>query len=61
MSTKSDNKVFAQIARKQQVSGCKVMEWRFKRKQVQAFRYSMEDAPVQYVTSINLGADYIHA
>ena len=44
VSTQNDEKVFARIARKQRERGCEIKQWTFERKQVEAFRYRMEDA-----------------
>ncbi|KIJ55621.1 hypothetical protein M422DRAFT_220387 [Sphaerobolus stellatus SS14] len=43
-STKKDEKVFARIVKKQKENGCEIKEWIFEKKQVEAFRYRMEDA-----------------
>lgn len=43
-STEHDETVFARIEREQAARGSKVKEYRFDMKQVEAFRYRMEDA-----------------
>lgn len=43
-STKKDEKVFARIVRKQKEKGYEIKEWAFDQRQVEAFRYRMEDA-----------------
>lgn len=43
-STKKDEKIFARISRKQKEKGHEIKEWAFDQKQVEAFRYRMEDA-----------------
>ena len=43
-STKNDETVFARIEREQAARGSKVKEYQFDMKQVEAFRYRMEDA-----------------
>ena len=43
-STKYDETVFARIEREQAARGSKVREYQFDMKQVEAFRYRMEDA-----------------
>ena len=43
-STKNDEAVFAQIEKEQAAKGSKVKEYQFDMKQVEAFRYRMEDA-----------------
>ena len=43
-NTKNDETVFARIEKEQAARGSKVKEYRFDMKQVEAFRYRMEDA-----------------
>ncbi|GJJ11443.1 hypothetical protein Clacol_005676 [Clathrus columnatus] len=43
-TTKKDEKVFARIVKKQKQKGHEIKEWAFDQKQVEAFRYRMEDA-----------------
>lgn len=43
-STKTDEKVFARIETEQAARGSKLKEYKFDMKQVEAFRYRMEDA-----------------
>ena len=43
-STKKDEKVFARIEAEQAARGSKIKEYKFDMKQVEAFRYRMEDA-----------------
>jgi len=43
-SAKNDGAVFAQIEKEQAAKGSKVKEYQFDMKQVEAFRYRMEDA-----------------
>ena len=43
-STKKDEKVFARIEAEQAARGSKIKEYKFDLKQVEAFRYRMEDA-----------------
>ena len=43
-STKKDEKVFARIEAEQAARGSKIREYKFDMKQVEAFRYRMEDA-----------------
>ncbi|KAK7687638.1 hypothetical protein QCA50_008853 [Cerrena zonata] len=43
-STKKDEKVFARIEKEQAARGSKIKEYQFDMKQVEAFRYRMEDA-----------------
>jgi ATP-dependent RNA helicase DDX56/DBP9 len=43
-STKNDEVVFAKIEQEQAARGSKIQEYRFDMKQVEAFRYRMEDA-----------------
>ena len=43
-STKHDETVFGRIEREQAARGSKVKEYQFDMKQVEAFRYRMEDA-----------------
>lgn len=43
-STKHDEKVFARIEKEQAARGSKIKEYKFDMKQVEAFRYRMEDA-----------------
>lgn len=43
-STKKDEKVFAKIEAEQAGRGSKLKEYKFDMKQVEAFRYRMEDA-----------------
>lgn len=43
-SAKNDEVVFAQIEKEQAAKGSKVKEYQFDMKQVEAFRYRMEDA-----------------
>lgn len=43
-STKEDDKIFARIEKEQAARGSKIKEYKFDMKQVEAFRYRMEDA-----------------
>lgn len=43
-STKEDEKVFARIEKEQAARGSKLQDYVFDMKQVEAFRYRMEDA-----------------
>ena len=43
-STKKDEKVFERIEKEQGARGSKIKEYKFDMKQVEAFRYRMEDA-----------------
>lgn len=43
-STKRDEKVFSKIETEQAARGSKIKEYQFDMKQVEAFRYRMEDA-----------------
>lgn len=43
-STKKDEKVFARIETEQAARGSKIQEYKFDMKQVEAFRYRMQDA-----------------
>ena len=43
-SAKNDETVFAQIEKEQAAKGSKVKDYQFDMKQVEAFRYRMEDA-----------------
>ena len=43
-SAKKDEKVFARIEKQQAARGSKIKEYKFDMKQVEAFRYRMQDA-----------------